>query len=1265
MKKNISAPRAKADTVFSSHQLLQIVAIGASAGGLEAVTELLTNLTPDTGMAFIYVAHLSPDHKSLLTSLLAKATTMKVQEVSDKILMEPNSFYIIPPDKEMTVLDGHIQLTDRNRQRVVHLPIDTFFLSLAEIHRENTIGVILSGSGADGTRGLLAIKAAGGLTFAQNESAKFNSMPQSAIVAGAAEFVLSPKDIAKEIILVSKYDFEKNRVIKQSKYEIESNDPYLKTIFNLLMKQTLVDFSHYKMPTVKRRILRRMALNKISSLKEYAEHCMSQKDEINILYQDLLINVTTFFRDTDSHAYLKTTIFPKLLKSKKANEKLRIWIPACATGEEAYSIAMSLLEIQREQGASVVVQIFATDLSAIAITKARIGDYTKPDLKAISPKRLQQFYIKNGNTYRIAKIVRDMCVFAPHNILRDPPFTRVDFISCCNLFIYLEVAAQKKILNTFHYALNEEGYLMLGKSESIGLSAHLFISINKKFKIYARKKNAGINLLPDLRPRLPQTITEKKNQLALSTKNMAINDITFNADIDAVLLSKYVPASAVINYSMEIIQFRGETSAFLQHSSGKASLNILKMTAPEIALELRHCIPIAIKTMEPVRKSGIEIKSVSALKVVSIEVIPLMIDWEEPLLLVLFTKPELIETFLQMGKNGKNNMLAKDRKIQKLEEELIASRADLDAFAQDKEAFIEELQSANEEVVSSNEELQSVNEELETSKEEIESTVEELTTTNQELQTRNELLNESYLYSDAILANIQDPILVLDKDLRVVSASKSFYKKFTYTAEKTEGLLLHDLGNKEWDIPALRQLLEDILPKNIQFHDFEVIHTFPTLGERIMMLAAKRIYQQTHGQQLILLSIEDYTERKKAQQILKESEEKYQAAVSAVRGIVWTNNSKGEMEGEQKSWAELTGQAYEEYQGYGWANALHPDDAESTVAAWKDAVQKSANFIFEHRIKLHTGTWAVFSIKAVPIFNLGGTVREWVGVHTNITQQKIAEEKIKNFAVELEKQVQDRTKKLAIANEQLEENNLSLQILNKELQSFSYIASHDLQEPLRKIQTLVNRIVEGENSLTGKGKDYCDRILKSAQRMQVLIEDLLAFSSVHNTRGREFTKVDLNIIVEEVKIEFQEIIQAKNASIIVSDLCIVNIIPYQFRQVMINLIGNALKFTKTDVTPVIHVESKNIKYSKIENKDLPPLKEYCHIVITDNGIGFEPEYNEKIFDVFQRLHDKDEYPGTGIGLAIVKKIIENHRGLITAKSKLGEGSTFEIYIPTE
>ncbi|MDO8366675.1 MAG: CheR family methyltransferase [Saprospiraceae bacterium] len=470
-----------------------VVAIGASAGGLEAVTELLQNLSPTTGMAFIYVQHLSPDHKSLLPEILSKLTPMKVQEIDDMEKIQPDNLYVIPYNKEIEVIDGHIQLLPRKKIKSSNLSIDVLFSSLAETHKENVVGIVLSGSAHDGTRGLKEIKQAGGITFAQDDSAKFSSMPQSAIAEGVVDFVMSPKEVALELNWMSEHPLVRRPAVKHiPENEIENNNPDLRTILQLIRKRKGVDFSHYKMNTIKRRMLRRMLVHKIKTIKQYAGFLEQNEKEVDLLYQDLLINVSDFFRDTEAFALLKSDVLPKLLKNKAPEEPLRIWVAACATGEEVYSIAILLFEIQGSKGINFPFQIFASDLSAEALNVARNGEYSPQQLKNVSPKRLQQFFTKSKDHYRISKYLRDICVFAQHNILIDPPFSRMDFISCRNFLIYLDTSAQKKALSTFHYALNESGCLMLGKSETIGNSTALFTPLNKKYKVYTRKKNSGV-----------------------------------------------------------------------------------------------------------------------------------------------------------------------------------------------------------------------------------------------------------------------------------------------------------------------------------------------------------------------------------------------------------------------------------------------------------------------------------------------------------------------------------------------------------------------------------------------------------------------------------------------------------------------------------------------------------------------------------------------------------------------------------------------------
>ncbi len=1360
-----------------------VVAIGASAGGLEAMMELLKYLPADTGMAFIYVQHLSPDHKSMLTEILSKKTKMIVQEIDDMDKIKPDNVFIIPYNKGIEVTDGHIKLIPRSENSSA-ISIDILFSSLAHAQKDRVIGIILSGSASDGTIGIKDIKQEGGLTFAQDDSAKFASMPHSAIAAGVVDFILSPKEIALELARLSKHPLLKTIDVKNGEEDLINNsNPDLKIILTHLHKATGVDFSQYKMNTIKRRIIRRMLLYKIKTLKEYAKFLTNKNEEIDILYQDLLINVTSFFRDTDTHKYLKENLFPKLLKRKKTGESLRIWVPACATGEEAYSIAMMLLEIQGSQTTNTPVQIFATDLSEQAISKARIGVYTKKDLETVSPKRIQRFFTKTDGSFRVNKAVRDMVVFAPHNILHDPPFSRLDFISCCNLFIYFDTVAQKKAVNTFHYALNDDGFLMLGKSENLSQSANLFTGYNKKYKIFSRKINSGARTLPALLPRYAQQAVSEKN-ISVTNKNKTNQNISVNQNgldnaIDAVLVSEFMPASVVINHQMEIVQFRGNTDLYLTHPKGKATFNILKMARPEIAFELRNAISKVIKTKHRVRKSGIEIKINSDVRSISVEVVPLKIEWNEPLLLILFTEQEHTEIYSQQAKGGKNNSLAKDRRIKKLEQELAAAHADALAIAQEQDAFTEELQSSNEEVVSSNEELQSVNEELETSKEEIESANEELTTTNQELQTRNDLLNESYEYSQAITATIHEAMIVLDKNLRVKSANKSFYKIFGVKEEETEGMFLFDLGNNQWNIPRLREFLQEIVPKNSHFHGFEVSHNFPDIGEKIMLLNASRIIQKRHGEELILLSINDVTEQVIARRKIEDSDKRYNMMVmqspfafavlkgkdmvvslandsikemwgkgnevenkplvevlpeikrqgfmellegvyttgipysaneklvqlkrhgkmedvyfnfvyqpyretdETVSGVViiahevtteaiakrkieesekkfkqlaelmpqkiWTADAKGNKNYLNKTLLDYTGLSFEVLKGKGWKKIIHRDDWERDENKWKQSVSTGKKYQSESRFLGKDGKYLWHLTLAVPLMDEQDNIILWIGSKTEIHDQRKQNEI-------LEEAVTNRTAELKQANQEL-------QNMNKELQAFTYVSSHDLQEPLRKIQTFAGRILEKENqNLTDQGKNYFRLMQDAAQRMQTLIQDLLAFSRL-STADRKFVTTDLNKIIEEVKKDLKEAIAEKHAIITVKEICEVKIIPFQFRQLMQNLISNALKFSNTKIPPHITIASKNIKYSELNMVNVQPQKEYCHINITDNGIGFEKEFAEKIFEVFQKLHGKEEYAGTGIGLAIVKKIVDNHNGIITATGELNKGATFDIYIP--
>ncbi|GAB3939703.1 hypothetical protein GCM10028805_00510 [Spirosoma harenae] len=881
MAKKMSTP-AQPDPVHN----VPIVAIGASAGGQEAIIELLENLSPTTGLAYVYIQHLAPETESRLTDVLSRSTEMKVLEAEHMMRVEADHLYVIPNNRNLEVMDGRLLLQPRESKSAIYMPIDQFFLSLAERQREGSIAVLLSGTASDGTLGLRAIKAAGGITYAQDETAQFQSMPRSAIMEGVVDRVLPPADIAKELERLSvQTDLFQQTTLTESQ-EIENLDTFtdepsaaskedLRSIIQLLRRATGVDFSHYKVTTIRRRIIRRTLLYKLDSLRAYAEYLRQHPDEAMLLYDDLLINVTTFFRDADTMDYLQKVLLPHLVRDKAPSEPIRIWVPACSTGQEAYSIAMLLLEVLSERSLTRTIQLFATDLSESAVAKARLGSYTRGEVMDVSPRRLQRFFTKVDDHYRVNKSVRDLCVFAPHNLLKDPPFSRLDMISCRNLLIYLDITLQRKAIVTFHYALNPNGYLLLGKSETVGTSAQMFSQLEKNYKVFARRNDIDSRATFTLAPRqfdadgntnrpvsIPKTLSPIGGEIGIrNSPTGPVSGSDLDKLVDNLLLTQYVPASVVVSQDMEILQFRGSTGLFLEPAPGKASLNLIKMARPALVFELRNAIHKAQKSGESVRKTGLEFKIRTKTHYASIEAIPLDTATEERLYLIVFEEVDPPVAPITESTSARN------KRIKELESELANLREDMRSIIEEQEASNDELQSANEEIISSNEELQSINEEQETSKEEIESTNEELLTINQELQVRNDQLSEAYQFSEDIFRTIREATLVLDTELRVKSTNPAFYRLFQLTEGTTDRRLIYELGDRQWDIPELRLMLTDIVTSGAQFQGYELTYESPEVGQKRLSLNARRVIRQ---QDSILLAIEDITERRRSQQLLAE-----------------------------------------------------------------------------------------------------------------------------------------------------------------------------------------------------------------------------------------------------------------------------------------------------------------------------------------------------------------------------------------------------------
>ena len=802
--------KAKSPGGKTSPGSFPIVAIGASAGGLEAFTNLLRALPPEPGVALVFIPHLDPTHESAMVELLSRTTSLPVFQAEEGMRVSCDSVYVLPPNCEMTIAGGILHLVKRESGPGHHMPIDIFFCSLAEDQTSNAIGVILSGTANDGTMGLSAIKRDGGTTFAQNlESAKYDGMPNSAVRAGVVDYILPPDRIAQELI----------HLHRRSKHEMpddsfDGKDRQMKEIFRLLKGFSKVDFVDYKVATIHRRILRRMNISQVTDLSDYVKLLRSDAQEVEALYRDVLINVTSFFRNPEVFESLRDIVYPKIISERSSSEPIRVWVPGCATGEETYSHAISLVEMLSELRIDVPIQVFGTDLSEGAIQRARAGFYKQNIASEVSEVRLRRFFHKASGGYQISKSIRDLCVFARQNVFSDPPFSRMDLISCRNVLIYLSSVLQKKVIPIFHYALKERGFLLVGNSEGlVGSGAEIFDLVDRKSKIYQKKGVPSPVTFPLTMSEAAEK-TEEKPVPGDKEDAPSKPPVDVQREADRLLLSKYVPAAVVVNEHLEIVQSRGKTSRFLELPTGRVSLNLLKMARPGLLYELRTLLDKARKNSAPAIKEGIVLEDGAGNATVRLEAIPFRTPVRDQRhFLVLFeeTSPARPSPAPKppARQSAKQIADAKEVMIARLKQELASTKEYLQSIIESQEATNEELQSANEEIQSGNEELQSTNEELQTSKEELESANEELNTVNEEIQHRNQQLAQFSNDLINLLNSATIPMILLGEDLHI--------RRYTPEAERVFGFSSHDVGKAlshlhlNLQIPQLEHWMLDVM----------------------------------------------------------------------------------------------------------------------------------------------------------------------------------------------------------------------------------------------------------------------------------------------------------------------------------------------------------------------------------------------------------------------------------------------------------------------
>ncbi len=776
-----------------------IVGVGASAGGLEAFSQLLEHLPSTTGMAFVLIQHLDPTHASQLPEILARKSAMPVREVHGDTAVEPDHVYVTPASNNLRIENGVLSAVTRpTGAGVRNMPIDDFLESLAKERGNLAFGIILSGTASDGTLGLKAIKAEGGITLAQEPgSAKFDGMPSSAIAAGAVDFVLTPEAIAKQLVSLASHPYLSHGPAAEPHEEIAplaGGD--LNPIFAVLRTATGIDFTYYKHNTILRRIERRMALHGMASLKDYARKLRQDAAETKILAQEFLINVTAFFREPETYKTLKDTVFPALLENRAHDDPIRVWIPGCSTGEEAYSIAIVLTEFLEEHGASCGIQIFATDLSDSVIERARSGVYLENAVSGVSAERLRRFFISKNRVYQINQSIRGACVFAKQDLTKDPPFSKIDLISCCNLLIYLGPLLQKRAISLFHYALKPGGFLVLGSSESIGSYADSFQTVDRKQRIYSKKISSvpsALDLSGNTRGRASPAGESASEEGAGGMKSV-------QKFVDRMLLAEYSPPGVIVDDALRVIQVRGDTGSYLQLPPGDPTTDLTRLVKPGLLAPLKAAIRKARHDKAPVAETGLQVRDSGHTRDVDLRVLPIRDpNGKEQCWLILFEeKPQGKGGARTKGKLAIRPKSTRDHDtILHLEQELRATRDYLQSIVESQEAATEELRSANEEA-------QATNEELDTAKEELQASNEELNTVNDELRARN--LEQGALNSDLrkLLESINVPLVMVGKNLHI--------RWFTPAMESLLHLLPTDQGRPITDlhsaaIPNFRDLL--------------------------------------------------------------------------------------------------------------------------------------------------------------------------------------------------------------------------------------------------------------------------------------------------------------------------------------------------------------------------------------------------------------------------------------------------------------------------
>jgi two-component system CheB/CheR fusion protein len=1206
--------------VFANHY---IVGIGASAGGMEAIHDLFDYMPVNTGFSFVVIQHLSPNYKSLLAELLSRHTEMTVQEAEDGMTVVPNCIYVIPSKKVITIQQGRLRLDEKAKSKSPNNAIDVFFSSLAEDCQKNSIGIILSGTGTDGTKGLELIKKAGGVAIVQDPlTAAFDGMPNSAVSSGVADLVLPPEMIGEELL---EYVQEAPLIKSLSKLN-HHEEELLFEIIEHLHQLTKHDFKNYKKPTLYRRLAKRMSELGFEKIVDYKKYLSENENEAKILDKEFLINVTRFFRDTEAFEALKVNAIPAIVSSKKSNDPIKVWVAACSSGEEAYSVAILFLEYFERHDVQQNFKVFATDIDSDALETASRGLYNEAIAKDVSQERLQKYFIRENNSYRISPDLRKHVVFANHDILKDPPFSHLDLITCRNMFIYINATLQYKILKKFHFALNIDSFLMLGPNENIDLLKDVVEEIDRKWKLYrCIRKTSFIDQENVLMP------IENAKVYVSGRLEKAKNFSQHLSDLfKETILESHKMAAVFIDKDFNVKQAIGNYKNFLHFPEDGFNFNLLKLVSGDLAVALGVGIRKSINQNENVYMKHVVLHENNSIRHVNLIVKPYIRQKEFQQTFLCVVLEETSIDLKHKKSKGERSPVSFER-INELEQELAETRENLQAIIEEMETANEELQASNEEMISTNEELQSTNEELQSLNEELHTVSGEHQLKIKELIELNDDLNN--YFNNSSIGQI-----LIDKNLLV--------RKFTPAVKKMINLIEADIGRSIKDITSninnvnfvsmVQKVVENSVPieREISVSDdcFYLMRIVPFIRR-----------DQAHDGAVI--NFTNITDHKKMSSIIEGVFTSSVNCIMAKKALRDNNNNIVDFEYliVNKAAEALFDLESDSVVGKPLSKVF-PDVYPNYFEEYKKVVETGENASFEF-FYCKTGKW----INTNVVKMLDGVV----STHADITDKKSAIDQIaKNF------------EDLQFASQQLRNSNEQLERSNFDLLQFASVASHDLKEPLRKIQAFGNILKSKiQNKLAEDELNYFNKIISASDRMQSLIEDVLTLSKLSDN-GVKKEPVDLGKLTTRISDDLEIAIKEKGAIIKIGTLPIVNAVPLQMHQLLQNLISNALKFSNTAVKkkPLIVIETKPI--TQLHEKEFNiGAEHFVCISVKDNGIGFEQEYRDKIFGIFQRLHGR-EFDGTGIGLSIAKKIVENHGGYIYADGRLNGGAEFFFFLPS-